>query len=177
MNLQLFSVITIYLFSILIAHILIKNYLTEIDSDKNPVKSEAEQVLYNEIKNDNLVDINDFDELSARNELLKYLENDDMEVINQSSNFLIKKPVENVSASDSKGKYSKKDFEKEKKVKTDKHFTNNKDSYTFDPVPTVEEELKESFGDTKLSPVKNDKIFGNVEAFDDFDASYASFNF
>ena len=178
MNLHLFSVITIYLFSILIAHLLIKNYLEDTVKSVKPVTTESEQTS-NELvmDDDNLVDINDFDELSARNELLKYLENDDIQLLNESNNFLTKNIEERVSPSDTKKKSSKNEFEKQQKVKTDKHFTNNKDTYTFDAVPTTEEELKENFGDNKLSPVKNDKIFGNVEAFDDFDAGYASFNF
>ena len=179
MNLHLFSVITIYLFSILIAHILIKNYLEDTTIiKKKQVKAEDEQPSTElVIEDDNLVDINDFDELSARNELLKYLENDDIKLLNESNNFLTKNIEERVSSSDNNNEFSKNEFEKKNKIKTDKHFTNNKDSYTFDAVPTTEEELKENFGDNKLSPVKNDKLFGNVEAFDDFDSGYASFNF
>lgn len=195
MNFHLFSIILIYLFCILIIHILLKYSFEkndeidlEIEEDNFPKKNLEKTIdLENnevEIKNSNNTDdlilnndellnlslkkkednnfetIDDFDENKVKNDLIDYLnfENDvsyhflDNEQDVKGTNFY-------TESNNSSGFKSNDE-------KIDKFFNqkNDKDIYSFDPVPTNLNEKVDS---------NANKIFNNVEAFDDLDVSYA----
>lgn len=197
MNFHLFSIILIYLFCILIIHILLKyssEKNDEIDlqieednfSKKNIEKTKNLENNEIEIKNtsnpddlilnndellnlslkkedNNFEIIDDFDENKAKNDLIDYLnfENDvsyhflDNEQDIKGTNFY--------TDSNNSSKFKSDD------EKIDKFFNqkNDTDIYSFDPVPT------NSYNNVDNNNNTDNKIFNNVEAFDDLDMSYA----
>ena len=197
MNFHLFSIILIYLFCILIIHILLKyssEKNDEIDlqieednfSKKNIEKTKNLENNEIEIKNtsnpddlilnndellnlslkkedNNFEIIDDLDENKAKNDLIDYLnfENDvsyhflDNEQDIKGTNFY--------TDSNNSSKFKSDD------EKIDKFFNqkNDTDIYSFDPVPT------NSYNNVDNNNNTDNKIFNNVEAFDDLDMSYA----
>ena len=168
MNLHLFTTIILYLFVIIIIHVIIKNNITTgILVNKNVDNSMNKNVVNSTQKSVNsLENINDFDETSIRNELLSYLNIENKEHNEEMNNFLEK--TDNIPIKGSNYFTSKSVFNfEDKNNDIDKNFNKiNNDVNSFDPV--INNENTDIFAST------NNKVFGDIEAFDDFDETYAS---
>lgn len=189
MNFHLFSIILIYLFSILIIHILLKysfekndeidlqieednfqektndkgNNELEIKNSSNDLILDNDELLNLSLKkkeNNNFETIDDFDENKAKNDLTNYLNFENDISYHYLDNEEDVKGMNFYTDSNNTSKFKSDDG------KIDKFFNqkNDTDIYSFDPVPTNL--------DNKIDNNDN-KIFDNVEAFDDLDMSYA----
>ena len=130
----------------------------------------------NEVKEDDLIQINDYDEKNARNELLNYLDDEEKNTNLERNNILKKYTSEPIKGSNSFTKISDNQFG-EQKTDLSKHFKNNiSEKHTFDGMGNKSSEFKLNTEGFSVSSGGNKKLFGNVEAFDDFDEAYASFD-
>jgi len=188
MNFHLYSIILIYLFCILIIHILLKYSFDKKGEIDIPMENEDiyESKIENkncEIKDSNNEDSNN-DNMNNENDLI--INNDELLLLSNKNNKKINSEIiddldENKAKNDlidylnfendvsyhfldnQENNTSKSDTNDQK---IDKFFKSNNetDIYSFDPVPT---NLCDKLDDNK------NIIFNNVEAFDDLDVSYA----
>ena len=188
MNFHLYSIILIYLFCILIIHILLKYSFYKKEEIDIPMENEDiyESKIENkncEIKDSNNEDSNN-DNMNNENDLI--INNDELLLLSNKNNKKINSEIiddldENKAKNDlidylnfendvsyhfldnQENNTSKSDTNDQK---IDKFFKSNNetDIYSFDPVPT---NLCDKLDDNK------NIIFNNVEAFDDLDVSYA----
>lgn len=170
MNFHLFTVIIVYILILSISHILIKNNVT---IQKNIIKVDI-------VKDDPVLhNINDFDESNIRNELMSYFDSEKQDREKQLSNFLKNTPDDTIKAGNFFTPESNSNFIGEQSNIHDNFNIENNDKYSFDPVPTKIDEMKTDNQDAITSGgiinyTPNDTLFGTVQAFDDFDMSYAN---
>ena len=152
---------------------IIKN--NEIDTDDIRHDKQDDHEQDSEVKDEELIQINDYDEKNARNELLNYLEDEERNTNIERNNILKKYTNERVKGSNSFTTISDNQFG-EQKTDLSKHFQNNIiEKHTFDGMGNKSNEFKVNTEGFSVSSGSNKKLFGNVEAFDDFDEAYANF--
>ena len=190
MNFHIFTIIIIYLLLICIIHIILKNNLEQVSKkgsiSKKNINTENinnENINTENINNENintenineLENINDFDENSIRNELLSYLNIEKQQRDEELNNFLEKTDEKPVKGSNYFSKKSVFNFGQEE-IGIDKNFnTINNDINTFDPVPTdKDDDIEDNIMNSGILNESDNKVFDGIEAFDDFDQSYAS---
>ena len=142
---------------------------------------DSEIMKMNEEENNDLVKINDFDEKNARNELLDYLDGEKNSVVKERKNLLGGNNDDKIKGSNFYSEKSQNEFDKNEMVNTSNHFIkNNKEAMSINTnqVPTqISTKNKQNNGSDIINKFPLDhssqKIFDNVEPFDDFDGSYA----
>jgi len=203
MNSQLIFVVLLYLLIILITHFSLKHrslsklghkvstipsQLTndldeeisgdeiEVEDDELVLPSEEIQRLDAELGvNQEMNTIVNFDETQARKELLNHLDSENIKADNYKGNFLKNTGEINIKGSNFYTDKSKENFASQRTDNSNMFNFPPTDIYSFDPVPTNKSELKDNTNDHLLKgDLKKSKLFGNVEAYDDFDAAYAS---
>lgn len=172
MNFHLFTVIIVYVLFLSISHILIKNNMS---IQQNTINKSTN----NETDEPQLHNITDFDESNIRSELMSYFDNEKKDRNEQLTNFLKHSPDDIIKAGNFFTPESTSDFLGEKSNIGDHFNIVNKDNYSFDPVPTKIDEIKENKHESIsnggiLNNTTDDTLFGTVSAFDDFDLSYAN---
>lgn len=182
MNLHLFTIIIVYTLFILITHIILKNNIRipvkhnfkkkQILKKNKPVKNQV-NIGSNDL--DNLENIQDFDETSIRDELMSYLNQEKKQRDEELTNYLVKTGETSIKGNNFYTKKSVANFDNEE-LKIDKHFnTINNDTYSFNPVPTNKnDDIHNNILNSGILTNSDNKVFGDIEAFDDFDQSYAN---
>ena len=141
------------------------DYISE-DEDENGKK----------IQDEELIQINDYDEKNARNELLNYLNDEEKNIDMERQNILKKYTKDSIQGSNSFTKISDNKFE-DQKTDLSKHFKGGQnEKYSVNILSDKSSNNKFNTEGFTVSSGANKKLFGNVEAFDDFDDAYASFD-
>jgi len=193
MNFHFITVITVYVFALLIIHISLELQLNKtkvttmslLNETDRPSKS-AEGLIIDINELNDLNDLNDVTDVTdfkggksnAQNDLLQFLEkekvltNNDLDIFAEKSTEI--KPSNHYTSNN----ITEHDTTN---ISTDSFFKrkDDMDSYSFDPVPTdsckqdIIADLSKN-NDHSLQYIKKDKLFNDVEAFDDFDSTYAN---
>ena len=119
--------------------------------------------------------IKNFDENKTKAELLNYLDENQTTNRNYRTDFMKNTGDITVQGSNYFTEKSKHDFPSQETNQNKMFSGKRNENYSFDPVPTQETELKDNTRENLLNgELIKKKLFNNVEAFDDFDSSYAS---